>query len=260
MPIPKLIAPCLALTALLAAVPSRAADLSDEFKDPATLSRWSRHHQREGWPDTMKRIEIDPSGDGTLVMEPWTSGWYAEFHGPFLYKEVTGDFSVTTRLQARGKSSEIPSVQWSLAGLMVRKARTTGKADWKPGEENWLFLTTGIAEEPDKPVFESKTTVGSRSKLELNPARSGWLEMKIARKGPRFDLSYRYPGEDWVLHRTFDRPDLPRTVQVGLISYTDWYSAADLQRDPLRFNSTKITNGKPDLVVLVDYVRFEAGE
>lgn len=251
------------LLSLMLAIPVSARDLkslSDEFTNASSLSRWIPYHVAEGWPDHTKKVAVDPSGSGTLVLEPWTSGWYAELHAPFLYKTVKGDFSVTTRLQARGRDSEVPERTWSLAGLMVRKPRTTGRDDWKPGDENWLFLTTGVAQEPGKPVFESKTTVKGKSRLELHPARSGWIELRIARTGPAFTLSYRYPGDpgdDWVEHRRFERPDLPEEVQVGLIAYTDWDSAQHLQNDPFRFNTTVIKDGKPDLVTLVDYVRFE---
>lgn len=245
------------LLLLLSSMPGSAQNLSDEFSDPGTLSNWTPYHVAEGWPDHMKRMEIK---DGNLVLEPWTSGWYAEFHAPFLYKKVAGDFTVTTRLQAKGKNSDLPGQTWSLAGLMVREPRPEGKAGWKPGQENWLFLTTGIAEEPGKPVFESKTTVNSRSRLRLHPARAGWVELRIVRTGSTFTLLYRYPGEDWVTHERFERPDLPKEVQVGLIVYTDWYSAQALHNDPLRFNSTVIRDGKPDLVTLVDSVHFGPAE
>jgi hypothetical protein len=248
------------LSLMVFSMPGSAQDqagLSDEFSDPGSLSRWIPYHVAEGWPDHMKRMEVK---GGNLELEPWTSGWYAEFHAPFLYKKVAGDFSVTTHLQARGKASDLPGATWSLTGLMVRQPPKTGKADWKPGQENWLFLTTGIAEEPGKPVFETKTTVNSRSRLKLHPARAGWVELRIDRAGPTFTLLYRYPGEDWVTLERFERPDLPKEVQVGLNVYTDWYSARDLHEDPLRFNSTVIKEGKPDLVTLVDYVRFGPAE
>jgi len=106
-----------------------------------------------------KRIEVV---DGKLIIEPWTSGWYADFHAPFVFQEISGDFTVTTRLRIRGKSTDLPNEPWSLAGLMVRAPRPNSGKSWTPNGENWLFLTTGIAFEIDKPVFETKTTVTLR--------------------------------------------------------------------------------------------------
>ena len=230
------------------------APLSDEFAAKESLAKWTRFDASEGWPDMLKRAEV---ADGRLVLEPWTSGWYAEFHAPFLFKEVTGSFVATARVRVRGKESEIPSEPWSLAGLMVREARPASGKAWEPRGENWLFLTTGIAQETGKPVFETKTTVNSRSNLKLAPAKSGWVELRVVRVGPNFILLSKYDGEKWQVRERFFRTDLPRTVQVGLNVYTGWNSALDFQNDPKKFNTTVLKDRKADAILEVDWIRFE---
>jgi len=231
------------------------AGLSDEFATAASLARWRQFDEAEGWPSMVKRMTVDEAS-GELRLEPYTSGWYEDFHAPFLFREVTGDFVVTARLRADGLDGGVPTVPWSLAGLMVRAPRDVTPATWRPGGEGWLFLTTGVADAPGQPVFETKTTVASRSTLRLQPARAGWVELRIVRRGPAFELLTRYDGEEWVTRERFDRPDLPATVQVGINAYTDWYSAGALRADPLRFDTTVIRDGTPGLLLRVDWVRF----
>ncbi|WP_400191511.1 hypothetical protein [Hymenobacter sp. B81] len=237
--------------------PDDLAALSDEFNDAGSLSRWRQFHQAEGWPSMVQRLDVNQTARGQLYLAPTTSGWYADFHGTYLYQEVTGDFLVTSRVHVTGKTTELPKAAWSLAGLMVREARpAVTPASWQPGGENWLFLTAGVAEPVNQFVFESKSTVNSRSNLKLRPAKTGWVELGILRVRSAFVLLYRYEGQPWQVHERFHRRDLPRTLQVGLNAYTDWNSARPLHNDPQRFNTTVVTNGQPDLALYADYVRF----
>lgn len=258
--------PLLLLTTLLALddapVPARTtppcADLacySEEFSRPEALAGWRRFHEVEGWPDMTRRLEVN-AATGELHLEPWTSGWYAEFHAPFLFRDVEGDFVVTTRMRADGLAGGLPRTAWSLAGLMVRAPRAVTPATWSAGGEDWLFITTGVAEDVAQPVIETKSTRRSASRLRLHQARGGWVELRVTRRGPSFELASRWDGEEWVVRERFERPDLPASVQVGLNAYTDWYSTTALQSDPLRFNTTVVKDGKPDLAARVDWIRF----
>ncbi|MBL0939366.1 MAG: serine hydrolase [Gemmatimonadaceae bacterium] len=233
----------------------RTPDQSDEFSDASTLANWQRFDAVEGWPSKTRRAEIK---DGMLVLEPATSGWYADFQAPFLFKDVTGDFIAETRIRATGIGHDIPQALWSLTGLMVRAPRAGGMASWTPNTENWLFITTGIAARPGQPVIETKTTVNSQSELKLHDIAPGWVELRLARRGAKFFLAFRQgenPNGEWQTLATFDRLDLPSTVQLGINAYTDWNSTLHLQNDPKRFNSTPLT-GSPDLLVNVDYIRI----
>lgn len=57
------------------------------------------------------------------------------------------------------------------------------------------------------------------------------------------------------MRQRYFRPDLPATLQAGLTGYTDWPTASSL--GAAQHNSTVIRAGNPDLVALVDYVRYQ---
>jgi len=234
---------------------NQKSSLSDEFINSKSLKNWKRFYKEENWPDMMKRVTVE---DGMLIMEPNTSGWYADYHAPFIFKEVTGNFAVTTRLKISGLTSEVPKTTWSLSGIMIRTPRDITPKTWTPNGENWMFLTTGFAGDLNQPVFETKTTVNSKSKLKLHPNKQDWVSLKIDRKGGVFTLFYRYDDKDkWTQIETFIRNDFPKTLQVGLNAYTDFYSAGkELMKDYYKYNTTVVNYGKPDLRVKVDYFRF----
>jgi hypothetical protein len=230
--------------------------LSDEFDGAQALERWTSHGADEGWQEMIRALNVDAGG--VLRIEPTVSGWYADFRGPFLYQQVTGDFVATTRVRARGTGGALPSTTWSLAGLMVREPRTTTAATWEPRAENWLFATTGIAAQPGQPVIETKTTVNGRSALNLHPVPAGWMELRIVRVRADFLVFARAEGAaEWTLQERFYRPDLPRTVQVGVNAYSGWDRVPELWNDPAAFNRTVITDRPTDLAAEFDYVRFD---
>lgn len=231
------------------------ASLSDEFEGAASLERWRSHAQAEGWQEMIRTLNVD---GGRLTLEPTVSGWYADFRGPFLFQEITGDFVATTRVRARGTRTELPRTTWSLAGLMVREARHTTAETWEPRAENWLFATTGIAAQTGQPVIETKTTVNGRSALNLHPVAAGWMELRIVRVGRDFLVFYRAEGEaEWTLQERFHRPDLPRAVQVGVNAYSGWDLVPNLWNDPATFNRTVLADRETDLVAEFDWVRFD---
>jgi regulation of enolase protein 1 (concanavalin A-like superfamily) len=229
--------------------------VDEEFADSAALGRWTWFHDAERWPDMRRRTAVRTAGTGELYLEPHTSGWYADFHGPFLYRLVAGDFVATARVLAEAPDGGVPRIPWSLGGLMVRAPRAVDSATWTPGGEQWLFITAGVADQPSRPVLETKTTVGSRSALRLHPVRAGWVELRVTRTGPAFELASRQDGEEWVTRARFDRPELPDTLQVGINAYTDWYHASALHDDPRRFNATVLHDGNAGLGLRVDWVR-----
>jgi hypothetical protein len=231
--------------------------LSDEFNGENSLAGWKQFSEAEGWMPMTKIVDVNKTSPGNLYLEPGTSGWYEDFHGVFLFKEVTGNFLATTRLKVSGKNGELPTALWSLAGLMAREPRAMKKENWQPKNENWLFFTVGVAEPAGQLLFETKSTVNSRSNLKLRPAKTGWVELAIARVRSAFILLYRYDGETkWQIQERFHRRDLGRTLQVGVNAYSDWYGAREFHNDPFKFNTIAAKNSKADLVLNVDYVRF----
>ncbi len=232
------------------------AALSDEFDDAHTLGNWQDHAAVEGWPNWIETADVNTTSAGHLYLVPRSSGWYQDYRGVFLFKEVTGDFDVTTRIQATGKDTPIPQRPFSLSGLMVRAPRQVTMETWEPGHENWLFITTGYGdnapERKGKPQIETKTTKNSKSTLILRLSQTGWVDLRIVRVGTTFLMLYRWEGQSWAISQRYERPDLPQTLQVGLNAYSSWSGSED---DALAFNRT----ADPvlgDLVVRSDYVRF----
>lgn len=96
------------------------ARLSDEFGDAATLAAWQRFDAAYGWPDFVKKIDVDASTDGALHVEPYHSAWVRDRIAPFLFREVTGDFDVRARLRVKGAAGDVAGGTWSLAGTTPR--------------------------------------------------------------------------------------------------------------------------------------------
>jgi len=257
--------------------------VSDEFSDASILARWKRHDVVEGWPSQIEVIDVNQSSPGHLYLEPFTSVWFAGFRAPFLYKEISGDFVVTTAVLAQGKKSDFPIVEGSLAGFMLRGPRAGTADTWKPEDESHVSLTAGLASGPGGrgPALETTVTTQGRSPLEWRRGRQGWVLLRIARIGPNFILMHRFEGAQWVflhlettevLGRAFGmRPGIVEAaglgplLQVGITAMTDWTTIRE-KWDGLSgsdkafktFNSTvvKPPAGRPDLRARFDYVRF----
>lgn len=227
--------------------------LNDSFNNPSTLDQWKRLHQSEGWPDKLNKIVIE---NGQLILEPGTSGWFAEMNAPFVYKEVSGDFDVRARVKASGINGNISKTLWSLGGLMVRVPKRTTKDQWKPKEETWLFINTGIAQEAGKPVIESKYTINSKSSLKLREGKAEWINLRVVRIGNSFVSLYRYDSDKkWTVQDRYYIADLPPNMQVGFQCYTNSEAVSPQVRfsDPVKFNTTvyAMKEGE-DMRLLVD--------
>jgi hypothetical protein len=232
-------------------------DNNSEFTSPDEMSKWKWLHETEGWPEKVRSKNIK---DGKLMLEMGTSGWFAEKNAPFLYKEIAGDFDVRARIRACGVGTDISQTTWSLGGLMVRVPKKSGKDQWKPKEENWMFMTTGVAEEPGKQVIETKYTINSKSNLKLRDAKAEWITLRITRVGNAFIMMYKYDQDKkWTVHDRFYLVDWPGVLQVGLNGYTNSNAVPGniLWGDPLKFNSETFDHlGKPDFLLTVDFVHF----
>lgn len=233
------------------------ASLNSNFSSATEMDTWRWLHTTEGWPDKAKKKEIK---DGNLIIEPGTSGWFADKNAPFLYKDVSGDFDVRTRLRATGLESDISKTIWSLGGLMVRVPKRGDKAQWKEKEENWMFMTTGVAEESGKQVIETKYTLNSRSNLKLRDAKAEWITLRVVRVGNAFIMLYKYDNDKtWTVHDRFYLVDWPPVLQVGLNCYTNSMAVPSniLWGDPYKFNNEQFDHlGKCDFRLSVDFVHF----
>ncbi len=232
--------------------------LSDDFEQDNSLANWKFFHDTEKFPDRIRKVDINKTEKGCLYLQPTASGWYADFQAPFMYKELENDFDVRAKINVTGLSTSIPTLDWSLAGLMIREPKTTTMQNWQPGTENWLFLTTGVMEPATVPAFETKTTVNSQSALKFHPAKGGWVEIRIVHIGEDFVLLNRYEKEEWKVLDIFRRPDMTGTLQVGLNAYTGWNVFPDeYKNDPKKQNETIQQNTKADVALKADYIHFK---
>lgn len=257
--------------------------LSDEFDDAASQASWQRVNEVENWnADQLHTYDIDQTQAGRMVMAPHTVVWYENWRGPMAFKEVTGDFVITTQVHITDRDDvggsdddDIPNdAQYSLGGVMIRTPRAINDpaVDWQPGSmaddgtnngENYVFLSLGHGTNGQF-TFEVKTTRNSNSQLELTPTAGNTATLQLARIGNSVIAMLREPGQDWVVHRRYTRADMPETMQVGIVSYTDWSKASDF--DPFVHNSNVLTEGvddptpdesfNPDLMAGYDYARY----
>lgn len=262
------------LSILLApwAVQAQLSLLNDEFGNAATLaSDWQRVIDVEAWPnDPLELVDIDTTNAGFLTMIPHTNGWYEDYRGPLLFKEVTGDFIVSSRVLTSNRAGTgAPNREYSLAGIMIRAPRAITPATWTPWGERYSFVAVGSASVPGTFQFEVKTTSTSDpypqySFLDISnsPCNCGEAIVQTARIGDAVIQVAYTPGNGWAILNRYERPDLPATLQVGLVSYTDWpnvqlYPVAD-------HNTTTITEvfgspgtpTQPDLLARFDWIRF----
>jgi hypothetical protein len=211
--------------------------LSDGFDDPATLAGWSvMQGDAQGGPPA--RFDIGRSAPGQLTIHPAYSWWVNDGRAFYLYRLVSGDFSVTTRLWATGAHGDVPRASWSLAGLLVRSP----DGDVDRAAESWVGWTAGAVK--GARVLERKTTVSADSQLVLAQRAPGPVQLRVVRVADQLALLRRYPGGHWVLQWTYSRPDLPVVVQVGIDAQSGW----DLDHPGSRHLH--------DLVAHVDSIRF----
>lgn len=231
--------------------------LNDEFKSAESLKSWNQSHEREQVPSKIHKLAIE---NDNLILEPGISGWFQELQAPFIFKEVTGDFDVSARMKLTGLEAEVPTQPWSLGGLMVRASRQTRGENWQPKEENWMFMTTGVAEVPGKVITESKFTANSRSSLKLRDARSGWITMRLVRSGYSFVYLYKFDGDkNWTVRERFYHMNMPMTLEVGVVAYTNALSVGNkiYFTEPKTFNNNTFEQYKGDARLTVDFIRFK---
>ncbi len=189
---------------------------SDEFDDGTSLSDWSLRHVVESTSQQYTTLDIDTSRAGYLTIIPTqTPGWFGGGTAPLIFKTITGNFAVETRVIADSLSNpgNPPGSNFNSAGLMARDPAGA------TGPENYIMLNTGRQDNriPTGVGSETKTTVNSSSTLFLDQgANSGRLI--LCRVGNTF-YSFRFLDDDsdWTATDNFVRNDLPATLQVGMV-------------------------------------------
>lgn len=183
---------------------------------------------------------------GRLALTPVAvayTHWYSDNEGPFLYKTLTGDFVVETDLLVgrRDDRTQPPRGAYNAGGLLVRDPASARRA------QRWLMYNLG--HQVNSFAREAKTTrPGAQESLSSlflvrapDGARGG--KLRICRLGQAFHLLHQHPGEAGWVEEAYDaattpmgngagepaagvvpggvirflRPDLPATVQVGVV-------------------------------------------
>jgi hypothetical protein len=259
--------------------------LSDEFDDAATLAQWQRHWQAEHWPtDQLQYLAIEPAtGNGVMVMRPHSSGWWEDYRGELTFQRASGDFVVTIHIEPRNllrtgapgstNGGGIHS-EYSLGGVMIRAPKPeveVANANWLRGFERYVFLSMGSADVPGQYQFEDKTTRfalpgedHSYSVRLITDANASAANLRIARIGTHVIALVQptQPLGAWRVLRRFARGDLPSTLQIGLVAYTDYAIVATCSYEQ---HNTRVllvacndpnVPADPDLSTHVDFFRI----
>ncbi|MBM4075310.1 MAG: hypothetical protein FJ267_06670 [Planctomycetes bacterium] len=117
---------------------------------------------------------------------------------------------------------------------MVRTPRPIGHGTsvWVAGThstagnvgENYVYLSMGYKSGANRFRFEVKTTRNSESNLDVTPLgfSTNEVELRIARIKSGVIALHRLNGEsNWTVHRRCSRPNMPQTLQVGVVTYSD---------------------------------------
>lgn len=254
---------------------------NDEFESICTQNDWLRINEVEGWnADQLELFNVGVTNKGNITLMPYTSSWYADYRGVLVFKEIDGDFAFTSKVIVTNRAGDdIPSSSspYSLGGLMIRNPTglSNGSAGWQTGQQNYIFLSMGYAatNHPScngcpAPHFEVKSTLNSNSTLEVSSIDTTAAELRFVRIDDAMLVLYRFPGDDWEVHRRYSRSDFGDTLQVGFTCYTDWdkvftYSYLDHNANVLDgVNDPPPQNNpgqpyNPDMITQYEYARFD---
>ena len=245
------------------------APLNDEFDNSSTLSNWLRVNETEGWnADQLETLDIDDTTAGNMVMMPFTVVWYSNYRGPLVYKEVTGDVVVTTAIHVTARDGvTVPASNFSLAGLMIRTPRDITPATWTSGGENYVFFSLGHRSGSLSSFqYELKTTVNSSSSLFGPDTLENDVLLQIARVGDFVISLGKETDQPWIVHSRLNRSDMPETIQVGAVAYTNFEKISGMDHfdhnanvldPPLEINEPNPGQPfNPDVIGTYDYIRF----
>src|SRR5258706_2882102 len=186
----------------------------------------------EGWSVfNPQAVDIKVESNSLILTLKQHALWFMEQRGVLMYKPVTGNFKITADIHTAKNSdpTKPPGGDGSaqLGGLMARNGNF--------GRENYVFIVAG--NDGNGLSIETKNTTDSVSKYEGPEWDSPDAELRLCRFGQTFNLYKRHIGanEAWMSAESFERPDLPDELQVGVNIYTD--SKPDLQ---IRYNNISI--------------------
>ncbi|MBX2816094.1 MAG: T9SS type A sorting domain-containing protein [Saprospiraceae bacterium] len=262
-------------TLMVASAAAQQSANNDEFEDASSLSDWQNITDVDYNAEHFEILDINATTSGQLTLQPYTSAWFAQYRGGFIYKDLTGDFVFTSQVTA----STTNSSTYSLGGLFLRNPATA--MDVTNNNHNYVFLSTGFAatNHPtcpgcSAPHLEVKNTTNSNSDLRVASLPSCMappcpVTIRIARLGSTIVCLYRPEGAaNFVVHQRYQRGDFDNTIQAGFVAYTDWPKVQtylpsfhnlnvlndDLDPDPSDNMALPFT---PDITASFAYARFD---
>lgn len=188
-----------------------STNVQDTFDGTALDPAWSILHPG--------LVQYSVSG-GELHMQPTMTGgqsiWFADEEGPLIHRSVTGNFiaTATVRVEDPNNPGQPPPAGNRFGGLLARDPASVS------GDRNSVHVALGAGSSSGA-VAEDKSTDGSNSVFTFTSVPQPRGEVRIVRTGSLFSLEYRAPGApSFQVLSTHDRPDLPATLQVGVMVYS----------------------------------------
>ena len=243
--------------------------LNDEFGSSATQSTWS-----DLAPARHTTLDIQQSRAGFLTIVPAPTSfnaWYSDSEGPLYSKTITGDFvaeiSVVLGTATDRTVTPVRANTFSAAGFVIRDPASV------QFRQRWVMYNIGyqdvaVAREIKTTTPSAGGATASLSTLYLNntPSAVNAGLLRVCRIGSLFRFFHRYPSEStWTEEvfrsvgstptringngprpaiadgapLSFDRPDLPAAVQVGLMAgnFVPDPAGARGEFDYIRFSS-----------------------
>ena len=189
--------------------------LSDEFNGTSLDASWNRTRP--------ELLDISVSGGELHLVANQYSVWFNHEAGAALWKGMTGNFKVTTSVKARKQSnpSEPVGPNYQFGGVIAYDPAPTRD------QHNYVFIVVG-----DRGGYlsvETKSTRNGSSDVVGPEWPSGDAELRLCRVGSRFTLYKRAIGAtSWTEAISYDRTDLPETLNVGPFAYA-YTSSPDLR-------------------------------
>lgn len=186
-------------------------DLDDSFDGPGLDPSWTVLNPG--------KVSLSVAG-GALHLQPAATGgpnmWFNDGEGPLVYKLVTGDFDVSAVLATRDPAipANPPPPEYRLAGILARDPAST------PGSSNTVHVALGAGSNIQGTSYEYKSTDDSVSTWATTPTASPAGEVRLRRAGTTVEMYWRPDSiASWTMIQSFNRPDLPATLQVGPMIY-----------------------------------------
>jgi hypothetical protein len=145
--------------------------------------------------------------------------WGKESTGPMIFRNAEGNFFLSTLVRTRPYSDTLNFSEdraWQFGGIMLRNPDSLSG-------ENYIYIAVGKRYNDLRLEVKSTTEGKSTSKTFKWP--SGDAELMIQREAVVFGLYARPFGTkgEWTRVQTYYRPDLPNTLQAGIIIYSFSY-------------------------------------